>query len=102
MRATDPRIYSVNARTYTTEDDVLDGNNLVTLLHAGNFQASPVIKKMEKMTNPVVQNTTYMPDENYQRFIKINGNIPNGSTYTYDSKMVLSYRRDLMCAKILS
>lgn len=85
MRATDPRIYSINSRTYTNPS-VVDGDNITTLIHAGNFQASPVIKLDGPMTNPVVTNTTYMPDENFQRFIKINGSIPSGSTYTYDSK----------------
>ena len=85
MRATDPRIYSINSRTYTNAT-VADGDSLITLIHAGNFQASPTIKLDGPMTNPIVKNTTYMPDENYQRFIKINGSIPSGATYTYDSK----------------
>lgn len=84
MRATDPRIYSINRRSYRQED-ITSGAAEMELVNAGNWEASARIVIDGPVTDALITNTTILPDENFQRFVKINGSIPLGATYTYDS-----------------
>ena len=62
LRATDPRIYSVQRRTYR-EEAIEDGDNLILPTNAGNWPAAPKLHFEGPMIDPVVLNATFMPDE---------------------------------------
>ena len=86
LRATDPRIYSVQRRTYR-EEAIEDGDNLILPTNAGNWPAAPKLHFEGPMIDPVVLNATFMPDESFQRQLKINGTIASGDIYTYDAQL---------------
>jgi hypothetical protein len=85
---------NVGLRTITTnawkgddfEIEPLNFNHQpITPRHAGNFLALPKIRLYGPMTDIVVTNSTLMPDENFQRFLKINGTIPASDWYEYNA-----------------
>lgn len=84
MRATDPRIYSLVAKSYALEE-LVDGDNTIDVDNMGNFPASPVIRLVGPLTNPVISCGVSLPDEGSVRRIEINGEIAAGEIYTYDA-----------------
>lgn len=52
----------------------------------GNWMSPPIIRVYGPMANVTITNHTLMRDETFERSIKINGSIPAGNYYEFDSK----------------
>lgn len=59
---------------------------IMTVVNIGNWQALPIVRIYGPVTDARLTNTSLMPDETFQRYLKINGLIADGDYYEYDAR----------------